>query len=76
MIPRERLINKLEDCGLRLADFGVRTDVFKGTIGGVMRLASVPRHDLLEDEFVRQQLHFTGCDRDDIETFIANNQSG
>jgi hypothetical protein len=76
MIPRERLINKLIDHGLRLADFGVRGDFFKGTVGGVMRIASIPRHDLLEDEFVRQQLHFAGCDRDQIETFIANNQSG
>jgi hypothetical protein len=74
MVRRERLINKLQDCGLRLADFGVRTDLFKGTVSGVMRMASIPRHDLLENDLVRQQLHFVGCDRDDIETFIANNQ--
>ena len=74
MVRRERVINKLQDCGLRLADFGVRTDLFKGTVGGVMRLASIPRHDLLDDHFVRQQLHFAGCDRDDVEAFIANNQ--
>jgi hypothetical protein len=75
MIRRERLINKLEDCGLRLADFGVRTDLFKGRVRGVTRIASIPRHDLLDELVVRQQLHFVGCDRDEIEAFIANNRT-
>ena len=76
MVRRERLINKLENAGLRLADFGVRGDLFKGTVAGVVRFASVPRHDLLDDEYVRQTLHFAGCDRDAIEIFITNNQAG
>jgi len=76
MVRRERLIKKVEELGLRLADFGVRNDFFQGTVGGILRCASVPRHDLLDDEFVRLQLHHSGCGRDEIESFIANNQAG
>lgn len=76
MVPRERLIRKLEDLGLRLADFGVLNLLFKGTVDGKVRFTSVQRHDLIDDEYVRQALRQAGCEHDAIETFIANNQGG
>ena len=80
MIRRERLIkrliDKLEDIGLRCADIGARVAFFKGKVAGLPRIASVPIFDLLEDEYVRQQLHFIGLEREEIETFIAQNRQG
>ena len=71
MIPRGRLINKLEELGFRYVSSLSRNDLFK-KIGSGIRYASIPRHDLLEDETVREVLRHAGCSQDEIGAFIQN----
>lgn len=75
MIRRERVINKLTDCGYLWTPGGTRNDVFKRYRDGGISYASVVKHDFLEVEYVRKLLHQAGCDIDEIETFLTNNQA-
>lgn len=76
MIPQGRLINKLEELGLRCVSPGQLIGFFKGRVRGVERIATVNlRHDLLDEKTVRETLHRVGCDIDEVEDFIAKTRA-
>lgn len=71
MIRRERVIKKLEEIGFVYVSGAARNDLFKARINGMVRYASLVRHDYLENETVRSILNQAGCDIEEIERFIS-----
>ncbi len=70
-IRRERLVNKLRDLGYKLKQDAWRVTIFRHPVS--MRVVSVPKRDLLSEEFVRSVLRQAGCDADDVKTFVCSN---
>jgi hypothetical protein len=76
VIAQERLINKLNDLGLRCSNPGQLIGYFKGRVRGVDRIATINiRHDFIDEETVRRTLMLIGCDTDEIEGFISQNRA-
>lgn len=73
MVPRERFINKLRDLNYAYKDQTKKMAEWKKT-GGTHRVYIRRKEDPLSDDYVRSALKQCGCDNEEIERFIANNQ--
>jgi len=73
MVRREAFINKIRDKGFVYKTTQKRTYLYKKS--GTTDYISVPKADLLEDEFVVSALRQHGCSKEEIEGFIASAKS-
>jgi hypothetical protein len=73
MVRREAFINKIREIGFAYKTTQKRTFLYKKS--GTTDYISVPKADLLEDEFVTHSLRQHGCSKEEIERFIASAKS-
>jgi hypothetical protein len=73
MIRRERLINKLADLNYRWSCKFRNVEEYK-QVGSTNR-AYLPLHDLLEDDFVFEQLCRAGVEEEEARAFVGSNQA-
>jgi len=69
VIRREHFCNKLNDLGYRYKRETDRVYLYKKP--GNPSFATVPRRDLVDEDYVRATLRMCGCSPQDIETFVA-----
>lgn len=70
MVRRQTFVNKLRELGYTYKTQQKRTDLWR-KVGGT-HFVSVPRADLLEDEFVRNVLRQAGVSEHDALSFLAS----
>jgi hypothetical protein len=76
MIPKECLINKLDELGLHCTNPGQLIGLFKGRVRGVDRVATVNiAHDLIDELTVNRTLVLIGCDSEEIEAFVTQTRA-
>lgn len=73
MIRRERFVNKLNELGYSYKSQGDRAMLYKKA--GQRGYVTVPKRDLLDEQYVRGQLSLAGCTQADVEAFICQNRS-
>lgn len=69
VIPRDALCNKLHELGYSFKRQADRVCIYKRP--GNPSFATVPRRDLLDEQYVGTQLRLAGCSPDEIEAFIT-----
>jgi len=69
VIRREHFCNRIRDLGFKYKRETDRVYLYKKP--GNPSFITIPRSDLLDDDFVRVNLKLCGCSKEDIETFIA-----
>lgn len=69
MIRREHFCNKLSDLKYRYKRETERVLLYKRPNDPVY--VTVPRRDLLDEDYVRIQLKQCGCSKEDIEAFVT-----
>lgn len=72
VIRREHFCNKLKELGYRYKRETDRVSLWKKP--GNPSFVTVPRRDLVDEDYVRATLRMSGCNRQDIETFITTNR--
>ena len=73
MVRREHFVNKIRSLGYKFKDEQKRTYLYRKTNG--THFISVPKPDLLEDEYVMSVLRQAGLTDEDIKAFIASARS-
>ena len=72
MIRREHFSNKLNELGYRYKRETDRVYLYKKP--GNPAFVTIPRRDLLDEDYIRATLRMCGCSAQDIETFVATNK--
>ena len=70
MVTRESFINKIRELNYTYKTLQKRTELWR-KIGGTHRM-SVPRCNMLEDEYVMSTLRQAGCSEEEIKRFISS----
>lgn len=70
MIRREHFCNKLGELRYSFKRQADRVMLYKRP--GDHNYVTVPRKDLLDEDYVRATLLRSGCSKEDVERFIAN----
>jgi hypothetical protein len=73
VVRREAFLNKIKELNYTYKTTQKRTYLYR-KIGGTHYI-SVPKSDLLEDEFVTSSLRQAGCSDPEIKSFIASAKS-
>lgn len=73
MVRRDAFINKIRELGFSYKTTQKRTFLYKKA--GAPEYISVPRSELLEEEFVFHSLRQHGCPKEEIDGFIASAKS-
>jgi hypothetical protein len=72
VIPRERFCNKLNALSFQFQRQADRVMIYRRPRDRLR--VSVPRRELLDEDYVRATLALCGCQPEEIEIFVAGNR--